>query len=280
MYGVSNNEFRDETGLKIHSSEWLQAAYTDTIRRQTAMAARNRTCREERSRKVNYKPGDSVLYWQPGIGLSQNDAPPRQHDAEVTPVNTTPKKWSNKWSGPHEVVRSEGGNHYIIRHCHTAQDIKAHVNRLCAFYPWSDDLPSTSMDLDSQPSWKVGGQVDIGSLIIIPLQDSTCPFGVARLLATNNKGIFKFRWLSNRADNVKGTFQPGWLTKSGECYYADRKRHKSHAPYLSTNSDTKISAKDIILHGFDLTDGLRIPAPVLRAVSKSGWVDWQYEPSR
>ena len=26
MYGVSNNEFRDETGLKIHSSEWLQAA--------------------------------------------------------------------------------------------------------------------------------------------------------------------------------------------------------------------------------------------------------------
>jgi hypothetical protein len=114
----------------------------------------------------------------------------------------------------------------------------------------------------------------------VPLQNSTCPFGIGRLTRVKRDGTLSFRWYSNRADNVRGTFNPGWIQTDGSCYYADRARHRAHKPFTSQSSQTSITAKQVIVHNFDLTDKLRIPTALLRTIAKSGWVAWEFEPSK
>ena len=71
-----------------------------------------------------------------------------------------------------------------------------------------------------------------------------------------------------------------WKNKSGEVYCDDKPRHSSHTSYTSEGSETRIKAHDVVIHSVELTPGLRLPTSVLRAVSKSGWVDWQFEPNK
>ena len=196
----------------------------------------------------------------------------------VQEAQTTPKKWTPRWTGPHVIKEAAGENHYIFLHNTSANKIKAHVNRLCRFNPWSNEILSTSSDVDVDPKWQIGGRVEVGSLFAIPLKDNDCPFGIARLISVRKDGTLRFQWFSNEKDNIKGVFRPGWLDGDGRCYYEDRKRHRSHGAYEDTHSGTTRRHEGVILHGFNLTDTLHIPIPVLRAISQSGWIKWDFAP--
>ena len=86
----------------------------------------------------------------------------------------------------------------------------------------------------------------------------------------------QFTWLSNSTDNPRGTFKLGWETTTGRVYYEDPadRRHTSHRPYTGASSGTSITQENIVLHSFEITDNLRIPIPVLRAIAASEDVDW------
>ena len=263
IFGHAQRDYADETALRIHCSEWLAGAYKHAITKQTAMAAKNRACRDRRFRRAHFAPDDYVLYWQP------NSAQEQPRKASKDSSGTTKSKWTSQWTGPHRIIRCSGSNHYFIQHGSKATELKVHVNRLCVFNAWSDELPSTSPDLDTDQPWRCGNDVAIGDLFIINYAEGRCPFGVGRLSGRTPAGELQFVWLSNGSDNPKGTFQPGWLTTDGRTYYSDKRRHRNHEPYTGLSSGTIVKDADVALHGFDLTDHLRIPVPVLRAISTS-----------
>ena len=261
ILGNIQRDYKSETDLRIQCGEWLAKAYKETIRQQTAMTNKNKACRDKRFRRAHFKPGDFVLYWQPG------NAQEIARKASKDDTATTKAKWTSQWSGPHVVTRKSRDNHYYFTHCTSAKEIKAHVNRLCIFNAWSEELPSTSPDLDSGVPWRKGGTAEVGSLFAIPYANGRCPFGIARLTGTAADGTLNFRWLSNSTDNYKGTFQDGWITADGAVYYTDgRKRSRNHVAYTGESSGTTARQEDIILHGFELTDNLKLPVPVIRAI--------------
>jgi len=281
LYGIEQRDFKDETGLKIYCSQWLTTAYRMAIEKQTRVAEYNRTCREARSRDVSFKRDDYVLYWQPGQKATTIDAGREATPTTNTgPYQSTPKKWTNRWTGPHRIIRKTSDNHYVFEHYRTAVEVKSHVNRLCIFRPWSETILSTSAEDDEPPRWKVGGKVAVGDLIAFPLLDddnNAVPFGIAELTGFSRDGkSFTIRWFSNSTDNVRGTFKPGWLTRAKTMYYADKRRHRSDKPYEGSDTNTTVSHASVILHGFKLTSGHRLPTAVLRKISASGWVNWQY----
>jgi hypothetical protein len=181
-----------------------------------------------------------------------------------------PSKWTPKWTGPHKVVgkilNDQGNFHrYVIWHNSRAKTEKCHVNRLNKFNPWSTELPSTSYWLDGRLGYEQGGFAQTDELIIVPLQKPYY-FGVGKVSTSKADGSLEYQWWGNTNDNNKGTFQPGWRRVTHpQVYYADKRKHHSHKPYMGSE-DVIIKQKDIILHGFELTEGGRLPASVRRAL--------------
>jgi hypothetical protein len=55
--------FDVEDDYAIYCSRQQAAAYEVMIKNQTAMAHRNRLCRETHQQDVGFKSGEQVLYW-------------------------------------------------------------------------------------------------------------------------------------------------------------------------------------------------------------------------
>ena len=136
-------------------------------------------------------------------------------------------------------------------------------------------LPSTSPELDVPQKWKLGGHVEEGSMFIVPIEDCDVPFGVARLITTDENGILKFIWYSNKNHNVRGTFKPGWRNTEGDVYLDEDRSHATHNEYTGKDSGTIVKLKHVVMHGFTLTASSRLPMNVLRTLSSLGSVDWQ-----
>ena len=276
MLNVQREAFPDEEKYGISCSKWMAAAYKEVIKRQHAGAQGNQLCRVPYHMDVNFKVGDSVLYWQPSSSKQKTDGP--HHDTSESTTtkapNSVPGKWKPQWTGPHVVTRRHNKNHFEFESAESAKKVLAHVNRLCHFYPWSDSLPSTSPELDARTTWTMGGVPDPESLMIIDLDMEDVPFGVGKMTGFTNTGHIEFVWMGNKMENARGTFKPGWVTADNEYYYDDSKRHKSHRAYTGTASETTLKAECVILHGFKLTPALKLPIPVLRAVSSSGRTTW------
>ena len=271
MYGVEAKMFKDEQDCNISCSQWMADAYRQVITNQAKMAETNRLRREDMAVHVTYSRGESVLYWQP----SKPESNRPETDENLLALQTTPKKWSSAWTGPHEVVEQFNGNTYDIRSADTGEIIRANVNRLARFSPWSPGLPSTSPELDKPKKWHLGGTVKKDQLFIIPLPTADEPFAVGCLRGVSPTGTLHFTWLSNDRRSVRGTFRPGWRDTNGHVYYADTRDHSSHMPYTNDHSRTKATMKDVVVHGFSLTAGKKLPRPILRLMSTSGDVDWQ-----
>ena len=72
--------------------------------------------------------------------------------------------------------------------------------------------------------------------------------------------------MGNTAHNNKGSFLLGWIrTTHPNVYYAETRKHHSHKPYVGPGD---IKPKDIILHVFTLTETLKLPASVRRALDE------------
>ena len=168
-----------------------------------------------------------------------------------------------------------GDNHCIFTHADTEKEVVAHVNRLNRFHPWSSTIISTSPEWDEKRQYAKGGVVEKGQFIVVGLEDLDCPFGIGKVTQTSEEGFLEFQWYSNRANNVRGTFLPGWMNKKGDCYYSERPRHASHEPFTATDTDTRVLNKDVIISNFELTEGQRLQVSTLRAIGESGEVNWQ-----
>ena len=205
-----------------------------------------------------------------------------------------PNRLRYDWTGPHDVLRKDGDNVYVIRHNVTAVEIKANVNRLRLHERWSSDVESTSRDPSSAASeraaWKTRGVPQVGDLFVMHLQNPDVPFGVGKLLERREDGTLHFQWLSNARDNVRGTFRPGWLDTRSNCWtYKDaapsgqaRKFFRAFTDVDTSPTDddennpvTYTDDDDVVVHGFAIDSRGKLPLPVQRIIHSDPRVNWE-----
>ena len=110
--------------------------------------------------------------------------------------------------------------------------------------------------------------------MIVPLQ-KPYPFGVAKVIACTDKGDLQLHWLSNTQGRPKGPYAPGWTTPTiMKPYYAATPKYQSHVPYTTELDGFCMNQREILMHGFDLTEGGMLPEPMLRAIAKHPYVWW------
>ena len=252
------------------SQNRLAKAYIHARDQQAKMSQRNRKLRAGNLTKRNsvFKVGDNVLFWEP----QQTMAMDTDADAE-NPSAKRPAKWTPKWTGPHNVtaVATSGDvQRYTIFHKDRGKSIEnVNPNRLWFFQPWSSGISSTSFKIDIKRKYRTGEWVRNGSLVLVPILNSKCPFGVAKLLACSQKGDLKLQWYGNKTDNPNGTFHPGWwTTKKQSFYYAKTPKQLDHEPFLADDSKLRMHQRDVALHDFELTKTGRIPAQLHRQIKE------------
>jgi transposase InsO family protein len=261
------------------ASQRLHIAYEQVRIQQERMAALNREViaakRGQRAMAAKFDVGDFVLFWEPRqVKMMHNEN--ATGAAEETSTKA-PTKWTRKWSGPHVITsrRADGtGYRYTFDHRERGELIETHVNKLCSYRPWSEGLGSTSQDIDAKRLYKCGGWVQNDALVVVPLQ-RPYPFGVALVLGCDDEGDLTLQWLSNASFTVKGPYKKGWTPpKVKKAYYDDNKRFATHVPYTTTTDGFQMNQRDVLMHGFELTEAQMLPAPVLRAIAKHPYVWW------
>jgi hypothetical protein len=264
----------------------MAGAYKIMLKKQIAMAARNRMCRETHQSDVHFKKGEQVLYWQPAAGRLK-DAPPTAnddalpaHDAPAddgAPMDRTVKKLMQPWTGPHLITRQVDDNYFEFVHSSSGQTLTSHVNRLVRFFPWSDDLPSTSPEYDTARAWKTSGDIMPGATVLItaPTTDlsnrhqNPVPFRIGRISTLPDREATTTRitvhWYGNKGSNARGSYRPAWRTPSGSIYFSTKMHNK-----VDVAHESALPRKSVIIHSFPLLPALRLPNPVLRAAQASG----------
>ena len=98
---------------------------------------------------------------------------------------------------------------------------------------------------------------------------------MALVLDCDDEGDLTLQWLSNSSFAVKVPYKKGWTPpKITKAFYDDNKRFATHVPYTTTTDGFQMNQRDVLMHGFELTDAQMLPAPVLRAVAKHPYVWW------
>jgi hypothetical protein len=179
---------------------------------------------------------------------------------------------------------SDNPNVYVIRHNSTALEISVNVNRLRLHERWSDTVDSTSrdpLDADPEPSpgWKVRGVPEVGDLFAFPLSNHDVPFGVGKLIESRTDGSLHFQWLSNPADNVRGTFRLGWIdSRDNRWTYGPKPPQtgrKFYRPFTDEDASSRVNDGAVVVHGFTIDGRGRLPLAVQRILHSNPTVDWE-----
>jgi hypothetical protein len=266
--------FATEQEYAIHNSTWLNEAYSHVRNQQQRSADLNRDAAAQRSHLITYEEDDHVLYWQPQQRgyrkeiLSKDDE--KRDDTRLDVESDAPGKWRTRWTGPHRIVRRTGENTYTILEGNTCLErADVHVDTLWPFYPWSDEHPSTSPDIDKLVPWKTTGALRAGDLICVAMKRKT-EFAIAKILVDACAGDkLSFQWMSNRKESwgkANDTFQLGWINK--DRFYLDDPGTLDVRPYTGVDTKTSITSEFLLLQGFKLTLGLKLPAAVRRVIVK------------
>jgi hypothetical protein len=127
LFGIATEstlEVEDE--YAIHYNRQQAANYKAMIKKQTAMATRNRLCRETHEQDVPFKSGEQVFYWQPSAGESSTDSKNDDYSSSSTavaddgqPLGNAKKKHTHPWTGPHTIMRGIDSNNFKFMHCKT-----------------------------------------------------------------------------------------------------------------------------------------------------------------
>jgi hypothetical protein len=254
-----------EEAYHIWVSTRMQEMYDAVRRRQHIMAARNQQRRAKGCADVQYEIGDTVLYYQPEQQAHHSGSP---HNTKFS----APAKWTAMWTGPHRITAISGKNSYDIRDGRTGLiREKCSVRSLWPYSPWSDEVPSTSPDIDKAYPWTIGGRVQKGTLFAVAADPARGTFWIGRTLADDVGGHLYFQWLSNSTNAKKDTsidpFLPGWTTPANTTeVYKKQSTSKHTRPFTSIDTKTTISSWDCICHGFDLTTQNRVPAALRRHI--------------
>jgi hypothetical protein len=255
----------------------LSANTYKIVRETQAKAARlNQTRNNQKQRAITFTPedkeqgitGDLVLFYEPQQTKLLTDS-------SVLDASKAPRKWTPVWTGPHTIVQREGDNHYRLFHRGKSARIKTHVNRLIRFYPWSDDVISTS-DWEDIHAYRSGEWANEGALIIVPFLPPH-PFGVAVLTKAFKDGNIEYQWWGNAADNIRQPQEPGWTSsRSGrveDVYYQQEARDPGDEPYAG-HLQVPMTQTNIVVHSFELTKNGKLPMVVLKAVDEDYRVWW------
>jgi hypothetical protein len=223
---------------------------------------------------VEHNVGDLVLYWEPAQPKTMQTALQRLTNVIATKA---PKKWKTSWTGPHEVTGKTAdrtGFRYKFYHRQRGIEITTHVNKLSLFEPWSEGIMSTSEDIDGKALYKSGSWVKDGTLVVVPLLQPY-PFGIAKLLSCDADGNMELQWLGNNEDSTNGSFELGWLSprKNSKPFYSNAAKAGS-LPYTTATDELHMNQRDVLMHGFELSRGGRLPAPLLRAIARHPYVWW------
>ena len=259
-----------------HAANKLHQAYLQVRRKQEYMASKRRDelrAKEgpRQRKRVEYAQGDQVLYWEP----AQTKYLHSEDDSEVK--IRAPSKWKDRWSGPHSITakNEEKTNfHYTFWHRERGTAVTTHANRLKLFQPWSEGIASTSWRYDTKRTFKCGEWVAEESLVIVPLE-KPYPFGVAKVLNSDNHGNLMLQWLGNRENDVRGRFELGWLTTKGKPYYAAVPKEIKHKPYTANSDGVEMNQRDVLIHGFELSETGKLPKTMLRSISEHPNVWWK-----
>ena len=261
--------FRQQAANKLHE------AYLQVRRKQEYMASKRKAeilAKEgpKQRKRVEYEVGDQVLYWEP----AQTKYLHQEGDAEAR--IKAPSKWRKRWSGPHTISKRERNKseyHYSFWHRERGTNVSTHANRLQLFQPWSEGVASTSWRYDAKRTYKTGEWVAEGSLVVV-LLEKPYPFGVAKVLKCIDGGDLVLQWLGNRDNNVKGRFELGWLNQHGNPYYASVPKSLDHLPYTANSDGVVMNQRDVLIHGFELSDTGKLPRSMLRTISEHPNVWW------
>ena len=81
--------------------------------------------------------------------------------------------------------------------------------------------------------------------------------------------------MKDLCDPQSVTFRHGWIKPTDRSAYWRAKGNGRDKKYTAEMSGTKISKAEVLLHGFALTAGGRLPAAVRRAImdAKKRWDD-------
>jgi len=290
---IHPHDHPEPTETIIDSVTRMRTAYIAVRAQQERVAQINKQRADAKLRPVKYEVGDHVLYWEPQQSKSlRNDEVPAEVTCQVrdegeadTDMNEreqnqrAPSKWTPKWTGPHQVVKTSEGSsktRYTILHVGRRKNIiNVHSDKLHPYQPWSASFPSTSAELDrSTTKYMIGSWCKANHLFIAPL-DKPWPFGVARVLEAHDDGTLDYQWFNTKGHQATKDFKPMWWNKTVQVAYAARsKRSPDHIPYGGEESKVAITQHDIALHYLKLTPKGHLPKVILDACSEHPDIHW------
>ena len=262
LCSIEPETFTSESSYSESVAEALQQAYEYARTKQQEAALKNAASRNKNRTPTTYKEGDSVFYW---FDKSNESYQTSESTGERL---TIPSKWRSWWQGPYKVIGRLGDSVYELEL--NGKRVKANVNRIIPHVALNEAIHDTSL-----PDWRIQGgmaefakgrpvisdipvsikPVRVGDMVAWPMKptvDSPLPFGVGKVLDINGDKL-NLQWYGNAHERAESTYRPCWFqNKLKKYYYRSGKEHKSHSPYTTCNTDTEVSTKEVIIHGFEI----------------------------
>jgi transposase InsO family protein len=266
MTGVrSDQRFQSEGEYTLVLSGALEEAYTRARQAQEQQKRKDKT-RRDAGRHEN-EPGDLprgalAMYWQPTAGFYEDEAGKLFTPVDKGEAALLPQKLQNRWTGPHRVVAAcQCNDHRYILHMPARKVVKANINRLREFRPWTIDCPTTDTattrgpassntdEADEQCREQPPAEGDVTTfhnaedVAIIPVDDKDEPFLVVKILRRrpgHAKGHL-VQIFGNTQGKREGPYLPGWLQpdkgKSGKLGTGTAKRWKHYFKATRNNAN-------------------------------------------
>ena len=201
----------------------LRLALTDARKRQETIQRLREARWNKRRRSVEFKKGDLIMLWEP------NQREGEQYVKEAL---------TNRFSGPHEVLRKDTKKSYVIAHSRRKKEVKADVKdmRPFTYHPFMRE---------DDGQLERAGDMRVGDLCIVPIKTKSFnPFYVGRV--TNVKmHTIDVQWYGNNEDDERGEQLPQWTDQRGDRYYAEMRDRHAHKPCTNA-TESFVVARDCI----------------------------------
>jgi hypothetical protein len=268
------NEDAYVTKLTARLAEAYETARLTQTKRKEYDRLR-RDAKDNRTEILSMIKGDWVMLFEPELRIKE--------------AGKVPRRLEYTYSGPHLVYTvCDDPTHRIIIHQRKRKLVKANVNRLREWHPYSKaHLQTDPPDepLDAPPNVEIDWALwhNEGDLVAIPLEEYSTPFLIGRLLKKRSRhhpfGAL-VQWVSNdrEADGLcmfERVLQPGWIRPktarerqqdrgrnhqgTGDalpdtiCYFRRRPTHKSHQPYTNDDTQTVVMEANLLPHRVGLS---------------------------
>lgn len=289
--GITNPRVkRHEQHYGLNLTRNLKDAYSAVVERQALAKSRDKQRRDQNRKPAEelLPPGSWCMLWEPEKRSRNPSTDGELHQA-------IPRKLEFRFTGPWRVHEAcDCGLHRWIIHAGRKKLVKMNVNRLRSFHPWDDvhiytntreefEKLSHSDTKETVQDWGSFDPVP-GDLIIVNFavaKPDDDPFWIARILElrpSHERGHL-VQWFGNSKTNVRGTQQPGWVSKdkSGVThhYFRSRPTHSSHRLYTNDYTNTVVDEYCILrIPPIKLTRQNKIPKETLLQLSSNPDVSW------